>query len=167
MSSPAGREFPAPLVSPKNLRPSPAGGPRFGTVTVAVPSPPGSLRPLRIFLVENRADTLKYLQMHLEQMGHRVQSARTMKEALKTLPDADCEVLISDVGLPDGDGWELLRRVHLSHPVYAIVMSGLGMSAHLARSRDAGYRHHLLKPFVPEDLDAVLEAATHECPVAR
>ena len=117
---------------------------------------------LRIFVVENHPDTLKYLRMYLEQMDHHVQSARSVAEALAALPDADADVLISDIGLPDGDGWELLRRAQLPHPVYAIAMSGFGMNADHARSRAAGYRHHLLKPFAPEDLDVMLEEAARE-----
>lgn len=117
---------------------------------------------LRVFVVENHADTLKYLRMYLEQMGHVVDSAGTMAEALAALPGADADVLISDIGLPDGDGWELMRRMELPRPVYAIAMSGFGMNADHARSRAVGYRHHLLKPFTPEDLDAMLEEAAGE-----
>jgi two-component system CheB/CheR fusion protein len=120
------------------------------------------MNPLRIFVVENHADTLKYLRMYLEQLGHEVASARSMSEALKTLPDADLDVLISDIGLPDGNGWELLRRAHFDHPVYAIAMSGFGMNADRVRSKEAGFRHHLLKPFVPDELDSMLEEAARE-----
>jgi len=124
---------------------------------------PDHPRPLRIFVVENHADTLKYLTMYLEQMGHTVESAKTMEEALEALPKADCEVLISDIGLPDGDGWELLERVQLPHPIYAIAMSGFGMNADHAKSKAVGYRHHLLKPMNPDELDAMLEEAAHAC----
>ena len=124
--------------------------------TRSVPPP---VSPLRIFVVENHADSLKYLVLYLEMIGHTVLSATTMTEALAKLPGARCEVLISDMGLPDGDGWELLRTVQLPSPIYAIAMSGFGMNADRARSKAAGYRHHLLKPFVPTELDAALEEA--------
>ena len=125
-------------------------------------SDPPPVSPLRIFVVENHADSLKYLVLYLETMGHTVLSATTMTEALEKLPIAGCEVLISDMGLPDGDGWELLRTVQLPSPIYAIAMSGFGMNADRARSKAAGYRHHLLKPFVPTELDEALEAAAQE-----
>jgi CheY-like chemotaxis protein len=118
--------------------------------------------PLRILLVENHKDTLLWMTRYLELMGHTVVSARTRAEALKSLPDAACDVLISDIGLPDGDGWELLQTAHLSHPVYAIAMSGFGMTADRAKSKAAGYRHHILKPFDPSALDAILEEAALE-----
>lgn len=129
----------------------------------AAPSPETETpHPLRVFVVENHPDTLRYLRMYLEMLGHAVSSANTMQEALTALPEADADVLISDIGLPDGSGWELLRHVRLPRPVYAIAMSGFGMGADHARSRAAGYRHHLLKPFNPESLDAMLEEAAHE-----
>jgi CheY-like chemotaxis protein len=118
--------------------------------------------PLRIFLVENHKDTLLWLTRYLEVMGHAVLSARTRAEALERLPGAGCDVLISDIGLPDGDGWELLKTVPLSHPIYAIAMSGFGMSADRAKSKAAGYRHHILKPFDPSALDTILEEAARE-----
>ena len=120
---------------------------------------PRPARALRIFVVENHADTLKYLSMYLEAMGHRVVSARTMAKALEALPDAGCDVLISDIGLPDGDGWELLRNVRLPGPIYAIAMSGFGMNADHVKSKAAGFRQHLLKPFVAAKLDAALVEA--------
>ena len=113
-------------------------------------------------MVENHFDTLKWLSLYLEEMGHVVASATCMKEALEALPAADCHVLISDIGLPDGDGWELLLGARLPRPVYAIAMSGFGMNADRLKSKAAGYRHHLLKPFVPRELDAALEEAARE-----
>ncbi len=121
--------------------------------------------PLRVFVVENHPDTLKYLAMYLGQIGHTVVAARSMEEALAALPDADCDVLISDIGLPDGDGWELLRRARLPRPIYAIAMSGFGLNADRVQSKAAGYRHHILKPFDPDDLDALLKEAAQELTV--
>lgn len=120
------------------------------------------LPALRIFLVENHRDTLKWLTIHLEGMGHTVGTARNMTEALKELPTGEWQVLISDIGLPDGDGWELLRRADLPPTVFAIAMSGYGMNADQRKSKEAGYRRHILKPFVPDDLDGILEEAAQE-----
>jgi len=117
---------------------------------------------LRIFVVENHVDTLKYLTLYLEHMGHIVLSARNMTTALDQLQTVECDVLISDIGLPDGDGWKLLRQVRLPRPVYAIAMSGLGKNADRRTSEAAGYRHHLLKPFEPEELDSMLLEAASE-----
>ena len=129
--------------------------------------PAGASHPLRIFIVENHTDTLKWISRYLQSMGHTVLSARSMAEALEALPTADCEVLISDIGLPDGDGWELLRNARLSRPIYAIAMSGFGMNADRIKSKAAGFRHHLLKPFVPRELDDALEEADREAAARR
>jgi two-component system CheB/CheR fusion protein len=117
---------------------------------------------LRIFVVENHKDTLLWLSRYLEMLGHTVCSARTKAEALEALPKAGCDVLISDIGLPDGNGWELLQSVPLPRPIFAIAMSGFGMTADRAKSVAAGYRHHILKPFDPSALDAILEEAARE-----
>ena len=118
--------------------------------------------PLKIFVVENYPDTLEYMRLYLEMLGHTVGSAASMNEALEKLPQADCDVLISDIGLPDGDGWMLMQRLQLPRPIYAIAMSGFGMGADQLRSKEAGYRHHLLKPISPKELDAVLAEAARE-----
>ena len=118
--------------------------------------------PLHIFVVENHADTLNLLTQYLEGMGHTVRSASSMAEALEVLPSSPCDALISDIGLPDGDGWQLMEQAHLPASVYAIAMSGYGMNADRLKSKAAGYRRHLLKPFVPTELDVALEEASQE-----
>ena len=117
---------------------------------------------MRIFVVENHADSLEYLQMYLEMLGHTVLSAETMTGALAALPEANCDVLISDIGLPAGDGWELLRRLQLPRPIYALAMSGFGMRVDQLKSRQAGFRYHLLKPFNSKELKAALAEAAEE-----
>ncbi len=118
---------------------------------------------LKILLVENHDDTLTYLAEYLRECGHTVRSATSMNAALKSLADESVDILISDIGLPDGDGWQLLRRIHelkLTAP-FSIAMSGYSTKADIEKSRVAGYRHHLVKPFLPDELDVLIqEAAT-------
>jgi CheY-like chemotaxis protein len=102
--------------------------------------------PLRIFIVEDHWDTLETLRLYLERLGHIVMSTRSKEEALKEIPGARCDVLLTDIGLPDGNGWELIEEVGESRPAYAIAMSGYGLPADLDRSAEAGFRHHLVKP---------------------
>ena len=118
--------------------------------------------PLRVFIVENHDDTRVALQRFLEMLGHEVQSAATGHDALDAIPRSNCDVLISDIGLPDTDGWELMRSLHFSRPVYSIAMSGFGMNADRQRSKEAGFRHHILKPFDPEDMEKLLDEAARE-----
>jgi two-component system CheB/CheR fusion protein len=123
---------------------------------------PRSSPPLKIFLVEDHEDTLHWLTIYLQQMGHCVRSAASMSAALAALPSANCDVLITDIGLPDGSGWDLLRQAKFNRPVYAIAMTGFGKTTDRIKSKAAGFRHHLLKPFNPDEFDTVLEAAAKE-----
>jgi two-component system CheB/CheR fusion protein len=121
-------------------------------------------RILRIFIVENHPDTLEGLSMYLRGLGHSIQAAHSMREALAALRTTEIDVLLSDIGLPDGDGWELLKQANLPKSVYAIAMSGFGMGNDHKKSRAAGYKRHLVKPFDPLELDQALDEAIETIP---
>jgi DNA-binding response OmpR family regulator len=116
---------------------------------------------LRVFLVENHADTVRYLQLFLEQLSYTVCVAADMETALREIPKSHCDVLISDIGLPDGDGWQLLQNLGPDKPPFAIAISGYGTGNDQRRSRTAGYDHHLVKPFTPDALLLLLRKADH------
>ena len=118
--------------------------------------------PLDILVVEDHPDTLKYLALYLESLGHRVRTAETQEQALRALAEDPGDVLISDIGLAEGDGWELLLRARLPASVYAIAMSGYGLGRDQIQSREAGFRHHLIKPFSPDLLEEFLCEAAKE-----
>lgn len=118
---------------------------------------------LRVFVVENHQDTRALLCLMIEALGHAVVAAETMDQALHALAQEAYDVLISDIGLPDGDGWELMRRLRSHRPAYAVALSGFSMSADCARSRQVGFRHHLVKPHGIEQLPSVLREAAREC----
>src|SRR4029077_7630596 len=67
--------------------------------------------PLRIFVVEDDNESLAAIKIYLEQLGHIVLSSASKAEALKKIPRANCHVLISDINLPDGNGWEILEEL--------------------------------------------------------
>lgn len=121
---------------------------------------------LSILVVENHDDTRRMLDALLRRRGCSVFLASNMQEALGVLEAQRIDVLLSDIGLPDGDGWELLRRTLPLHPVYGIAISGYGTPADKGRSRAAGFRHHLVKPFTVKDLEALLVEAAAELPAA-
>lgn len=115
---------------------------------------------LKILLVENHEDTLVYLAKYMRRKGHDVTASRNMKQAIESISAQPVHVLISDIGLPDGDGWELMREVQkINPPPYGIAMSGFGMRSDREKSLEAGYKHHLIKPFMPEELDVLLNEA--------
>lgn len=111
---------------------------------------------MRIFLVENHPVTLACVRRHLEQLGHEVETAETVADALRALPAQPRDLLIADLGLPDGDGCALLESLGPARPPLAVAMSGFVSPADQARSRTAGFQQHLTKPFLPAELDSVL-----------
>lgn len=119
---------------------------------------------MRILLVENHPDTLVYIGRYLRASGHEVRTARNVAEARAALESGPCDLLLSDLGLPDGDGWQLLEGLGINRPPHAVAMSGKDSPADRARSAAAGFKRHLCKPFQPEELDAVLAACAEEGP---
>jgi CheY-like chemotaxis protein len=115
---------------------------------------------LNILIVENHPDTLDALKGYLQDSGHRVTTAMTVAEATRLLPELNADMLICDIGLPDGSGWELMNRV--PRHVFAVAMSGFGMNSDSVKSRAAGFRHHLLKPFKSAEIDNILAEASAE-----
>jgi CheY-like chemotaxis protein len=112
-------------------------------------------KTLNILVVENHEDTLQAMKMLLEFEGHAVQTASTMKKALEAA-DTAFDLIITDIGLPDGDGWELIRQLRERGPVRAVAMSGYGWKEDIEKSRAAGFFAHLLKPLKISELEAVL-----------
>lgn len=111
---------------------------------------------MRIFLVESHSITLACVRRHLDQLGHEAETADTVKETLRDLPSKPRDLLIADLGLPDGDGCELLVNLGPTRPPLAVAMSGFGSATDRARSRNAGFQQHLTKPFLPTEFDRVL-----------
>ena len=134
----------------------------MAAMTEVKEQPGDTTMSLRVFVVENHADTREFLTFMLEELGHRVTVADTMGKALREMPASNYDVLISDIGLPDGDGWELLSKLNLPRPIFAIAMSGFGMASDRARSKAAGFRHHLVKPMGLEQLETILVEAARE-----
>ncbi len=78
--------------------------------------------------------------------GHRVRVAGCIALALREVAADPRELLISDIGLPDGSGIDLVQQIKPSPTFGAIAMSGFGMEKDVVRSRDAGFATHLTKP---------------------
>ena len=117
-------------------------------------------RGLRLLVVEDHGDLCVTLKRFLVVLGHQVRFEHDMAAALRAADEEKFDVLLSDIGLPDGTGWELLRRLRQSGhgPVGAIAMSGYGLESHLGESAAAGFDLHLIKPFAPEALESALNA---------
>jgi CheY-like chemotaxis protein/two-component sensor histidine kinase len=123
---------------------------------------PIRLRGLRVLLVDDEADTRECLTVALRQYGAEVRSARSCREALEQLETHGADVLLSDLAMPDEDGFALIRRVRaLASPQGRVPAAAL--SAHVrgeerARALLAGFDAHLAKPIEPQRIAAAVFA---------
>ena len=110
----------------------------------------------KILLVEDHVDTARILSALLRRRGYEVFHAGTVADAKEIFERETVEVIISDLGLPDGRGSELIRALRAMRPVPSIVLSGYGEEDAMAGSLDAGAQEHLTKPVAWADLEAAL-----------
>jgi DNA-binding response OmpR family regulator len=87
-----------------------------------------------------------------------VQTAENMKGALNLGAAHEFDLLISDLGLPDGSGYELMRRLRERSSIKGIAISGFGMEADIAASKECGFSVHLVKPIEFAVLEAAMSA---------
>lgn len=114
--------------------------------------------PPRILLVDDHVDSLRPMQLFLETIGYQVTTADTVAAALRAATQEQFDLLVSDIGLPDGSGDDLMRQLQdEGHNFPSIALSGYGTEQDAARSRAAGFQIHLTKPISPTDLRATME----------
>ena len=111
----------------------------------------------RILVVEDHDDTLRSMKLLLHRLGYEVLTADNMEDALRIASEQPFDILLSDIGLPDGSGLELLRRIRSIREVPALALSGFGMDEDIERSREAGFSDHLTKPVSIDRLQAAIE----------
>ena len=127
------------------------------TTEVPYYSPYTSFRKCRLLVVDDHRDTLRILSAILRKAGYEVDTAESMSQANGFLDRA--EILVTDIGLPDGNGCDLMKRFKECYGGRGIAISGFGQPEDLERSHRAGFSHHLVKPIDPELLRATLEEA--------
>jgi len=110
----------------------------------------------RILLVEDDKSTLSVMARLLSKRGHHVAVASTVQEALTIAEREDFDLLISDLGLPDGTGYELMRALRQTRGLKGIALSGYGMEEDIRLSYDAGFATHLTKPVNLKMLEAAI-----------
>ena len=118
--------------------------------------PPPPLNRLNILLVEDEAATLRLMARLLKGLGHRVTAAGTVADAWAAFQAGDFDLIVSDIGLPDGTGLDLMRRVKAVRRVPAIALTGYGMDEDVRRSREAGFTTHMTKPIDFTKLEAMI-----------
>ena len=117
-------------------------------------------RPLRILLVEDHGDTARVMRQVLQNKGHYVQTAGDVASALMLAGRETFDLVISDLGLPDGNGLDLMRQLKQRHGLKGIALSGFGMEEDIRKSEEAGFLAHLTKPITPQRLEEVIESVS-------
>jgi two-component system CheB/CheR fusion protein len=126
-------------------------------------SPQRAVRPLRILLVEDHGVTAKIMRRVLTSDGHTVETAGDLATALELADQHAFDLLVSDLGLPDGSGHDLLRQLRQrGHKFPGIALSGYGQEEDIRRSREAGFVAHLTKPASREAVVEVVASITRE-----
>jgi two-component system CheB/CheR fusion protein len=111
---------------------------------------------LHVLIVDDHAETLRVLSALLSKRGHKVSTADSLERALALLEGARFDVLISDIGLPDGDGYGLIRAAKQRQSLKGIALSGFGMEDDRRNSKESGFDYHLTKPIEFQRLESVL-----------
>ncbi len=111
----------------------------------------------RILLVEDHEDTLRMMQQLLTMFGYTVQTASCVKDACDYAEQAAFDLVISDIGLPDGTGLDVMKHFRTRQDIKGIALSGFGMEEDLRRSREAGFARHLTKPINLQTLQQTID----------
>ena len=116
----------------------------------------------KILLVEDNADTLRILTRMLQKWGYTVRTADCVRSALEEAAKEPFDLLVSDIGLPDGSGLEIMQQAQKLYGVSGIAISGFGTEDDIRQSYAAGFREHLVKPVNIQDLNAAVQRITSE-----
>jgi len=101
---------------------------------------------LRLLVVEDHTDTARALCRLLQRSGYIVETASNVARAVELAKAEAFDLVISDLGLPDATGYELMKRLRALGEIKGIAMSGYGMDDDVRKSREAGFSEHLVKP---------------------
>jgi CheY-like chemotaxis protein/two-component sensor histidine kinase len=119
-------------------------------------------KSLRILLVEDHEDTNRSLTQLLRRRGYHVEPAHNIANALDVAATSEFDVLVSDIGLPDGTGVDLIQQLKATRPIFGIALTGFGMEEDIKKSHDGGFYHHLIKPVDLNKLDSIIQQVPTE-----
>jgi signal transduction histidine kinase/CheY-like chemotaxis protein len=129
-------------------------GPRSADTKQSEPKQAGP----RVLVVDDHIDTCTGMKMMLERRGYRVTVAHTADQASEKTRHAEFDLVISDIGLPDRSGYELMRELSTTRGLRGIALSGFGMENDVSRARAAGFSEHLTKPINFDRLEEAIQA---------
>jgi len=112
---------------------------------------------LRLLLVEDHVDTARMLGKLLGLAGYTVRIAIDAAGALALAACEPFDVMVSDIGLPDATGYQLMNQIRQKYGFAGIAMSGYGMEEDIRKSQEAGFSEHLVKPISFAQLDQAIK----------
>src|SRR3954465_10270654 len=113
---------------------------------------------LRVLITEDHAATRRVLEKMFTRRGYEILVAANGEEALAIADTSRIDIMICDIGMPDMDGWTLLRRMRKTRPTLpAIAVTGYGREEEVEMSSRAGFDEHLSKPVTMEEIDAAID----------
>ncbi len=114
---------------------------------------PAALENIRILVVEDEADARDLIETMLSVEGATVVTASSAEEALAQLQEVEVDVLLSDIGMPDYDGYWLVEQVRKGWPnLPAIALTAFTRREDVQRAHQAGFNHHVGNPVEPDRL---------------
>ena len=113
----------------------------------------------RILYVEDHEDTRRVMGALLKSLGYTVKTAASVAEAIKAAEEEQFDLLVSDIGLPDGTGHDVMRHLR-QRGMKGIALSGFGQQEDVTRSTEAGFETHLVKPVNLQTLEGVVRRYT-------
>jgi signal transduction histidine kinase len=114
-------------------------------------------RERRILVVDDHADTCTGMKMMLERRGYQITIAHSADQAMEKARAEHFDLVISDIGLPDRSGYELMQELRGSKGLRGIALSGFGMESDVIKAHAAGFSDHLTKPINFERLDEAIQ----------
>jgi CheY-like chemotaxis protein len=123
--------------------------------------------PHNILLVEDHDQTGKIMSRLLSNFGYEVEWAQSVDSALRAAARRKFDLVVSDLGLPDGSGHDLMVELQRHYGLKGVAISGYGMEQDLDRSARSGFSRHLTKPVTIEKLDAAIKDVFTAVPAAQ
>jgi DNA-binding response OmpR family regulator len=118
---------------------------------------PARVEQMNILIVEDHQDTRRVLSTLLRRADHEVITATGVSDALQLLENMRVNVLLSDLGLPDGDGLDLVTKAKRLQPkIKAVALTARESKTDYQRGQEAGFDHYLTKPFDFHELRTLL-----------
>jgi CheY-like chemotaxis protein len=127
-----------------------------------LPGPSTRLEGVNVMIVDDESDTREMLRLLMRQLGAEVRACASSDEAISVLNEWNPDVIVSDIEMPDEDGYELIRKVRRleanngSRNVPAVALTAYGRVEDRVRALSAGYQIHIAKPAEPNELALVI-----------